>query len=180
MKIPRHICVTGRVVVWREYHNERFGQIYCFEPEEEKNQLYSCSFSIENMAERLKKFRISSDQIKNDLGEEGSKKQLTENQYYEVIKALVRPKIFIMMLPETVDYKTKINEDGLDIKRKFSLDIDIRGGVEIHSLENLIKKLNRYGSKPNDLVLLSKTDFGHSALNEKYKYYILSSLDRIK
>ena len=179
MRIPKYNFIEENVRIWREYDSRKLGLRYCFQSD--RGTYMPCT-DIDSLIDVLRDFRVYPDQIENHFNLLGIEKELPNMQYQRVIRGLSRPKIFVTKLQRFNGEAIRPDEDwrDIDLNRRFGLNIDKTSRTEVYPLNNLIKELNWYGARANDLVLREATEFEYVNLDEKYKYYILSSLDRIK
>ncbi len=181
MRIPIYPFIEGKVRIWKGYYPYKEGLRYCFKPEDSGTYMF-CT-DINQLVDVLRDFRVYPYQIENHSDLIGIEKELSDEQFQRVIKGISRPRIFAAKLQRFNGEVTRPAEEGwedIDLNRRFSLNIDKATGTEIYPLINLIKKLNWCGAKDSDLKLREATEFGYINLDERYKYYILSSLDRVK
>ena len=181
MEIPRYGSADEVVLVWQEYDTDRQGLVYCFEPRDKESGFYSSTaHDIGEMVAQLRPLGIHSDQIENWGLYDSPRKELPEMQFERLMRALSRPKIIVTMLPEIIGERARI-EDGVNLNRGFS--INYKNNIEIIDLEGVPILLNIYGAKANDLLfheLVHKKYREYTCLEDKYRYYISASLDRIK
>ncbi len=184
MKIVRYPALEGNIKVWKEYNLWIRDSIYGFEVNSPDNKFYAYSTDLNSMIEKLRRFRVNPNQVENHSVLSTPKMELSDGQFERLIRGVSRSKFVVMKLPRMPGDKIKRDEYGLnvDLNRMFALDIDIRGNVETLPLERLPNRLNIYGVMPNDLIFLKSTEYGFGPLKEKdkYKYHILTSLDRVK